>query len=74
MVNIERKIIIDMPGGPGTIEIPRAFRNRVGIIEPPNAGNRWRCATLRVFGRGGVSFVVRWWPAARNVVKLSFRR
>jgi len=72
-VNFEREITIQLPGVPGTVDVPRAFRDRVGVIEPPNANNRWRCAILRVFGRGGVSFVIRWWPAARNV-KLTARR
>jgi hypothetical protein len=57
-----REITIEMPGGPGVIEIPRVYRDRVGVIEPPSAENRWRCAVLRIFGRGQVSFVMRWWP------------
>ncbi|MGH9753730.1 MAG: serine/threonine protein kinase, partial [Blastocatellia bacterium] len=73
-VNYEREIIIELPGVPGRVEIPRAYRNRVGVIEPPSADNGWRCVVLRVFGRGGVSIVVRWWPATRNVVKLNVRR
>jgi hypothetical protein len=73
-VNQEREITIEMPGVPGTVEIPRVYRDRVGIVEPPNANNRWRCAVLRVFGRGGVSIVVRWWPAARNIARVSARR
>ncbi|MFN0108936.1 MAG: serine/threonine protein kinase [Blastocatellia bacterium] len=67
----EREVLIDLPGSPGTLEIPRAYRNRVGIIEPPSASNRWRCARLRVFGEGGVSFVVRWWPTASQLTKLA---
>jgi serine/threonine protein kinase len=70
-VDYEREIKIELPGVPGTVEIPRAYRNRVGVIEPPSANNRWRCVVLRVFGRGGVSIVVRWWPAKRNGVKLT---
>lgn len=62
-VNREREITIELPGVPGTLEIPRIYRNRVGMVEPPSASNRWRSAKLRVFGKGGVSFVVRWWPA-----------
>jgi len=58
----EREVTIDLPGTPGTLEIPRVYRNRVAMIEPPSASNRWRFARLRVFGDGGVSFVVRWWP------------
>ncbi|HEY8461627.1 MAG TPA: protein kinase, partial [Blastocatellia bacterium] len=73
-VNYEREITIELPGAPGTVEIPRAYRNRVGVIEPPSANNGWRFVALRVFGRGGVSFVIRWWPAARNAVKLTARR
>ncbi len=60
----EREVLIDLPGTPGTLEIPRVYRNRVGMIEPPSASNRWRCARLRVFGEGGISFVVRWWPGS----------
>jgi hypothetical protein len=73
-VNYEREIKIEMPGVPGTVEIPRAYRDRVGIVEPPSAHNQWRCAVLRVFGRGGVSIVIRWWPAARNAVRFTARR
>ncbi len=73
-VNQEREITIEMPGVPGAIEIPRVYRDRVGIVEPPSANNQWRCAVLRVFGRGGVSIVVRWWPAARNAVRIAARR
>ena len=73
-VNFEREITIQLPGVPGTVDVPRAYRDRVGIIEPPSANNRWRCAVLRVFGRGGVSFVIRFWPAARNAVKLTAHR
>lgn len=67
----EREVIIDLPGKPGTLEIPRVYRNRVGMIEPPSASNRWRCAKLRVFGEGGVSFVVRWWPASSQVSRIA---
>lgn len=70
-VDYQREITIELPGVPGTVEVPRAFRDRVGVIEPPSANNRWSCVVLRVFGRGGVSFVVRWWPAARKSVKLT---
>jgi hypothetical protein len=69
-VNREREITIDLPGVPGTLEIPRVYRNRVGMIEPPSGANRWRCAKLRVFGQGGVSFVVRWWPRVREFSRL----
>ncbi len=70
-VDYEREIKIELPGVPGTVEIPRAYRHRVGVIEPPSANNGWRCVVLRIFGRGGVSIVVRWWPATRNSVKLT---
>jgi serine/threonine protein kinase len=70
-VDFQREITIELPGVPGTVEIPRAYRDRVGVIEPPSVNNRWSCVVLRVFGRGGVSIIVRWWPAARKTVKLS---
>ena len=70
-VDYQREITIELPGVPGTVEIPRAFRDRVGVIEPPSVNNRWSCVVLRVFGRGGVSIIVRWWPAARKAVKLT---
>jgi serine/threonine protein kinase len=70
-VDYQREITIELPGAPGTVEIPRAFRNRVAVIEPPSANNRWSFVVLRIFGRGGVSFVIRWWPAARNTAKMT---
>ncbi|HEV2665736.1 MAG TPA: hypothetical protein VG324_12535, partial [Blastocatellia bacterium] len=70
-VNYEREITIELPGVPGTVEVPRAYRDRVGVIEPPSANNRWSCVVLRVFGRGGVSIIVRWWPSARRSVRLT---
>jgi hypothetical protein len=70
-VDSEREITIELPGVPGTVEVPRAYRDRVGVIEPPSANNRWSCVVLRIFGRGGVSFVIRWWPSARKAVKLT---
>ncbi len=70
-VDDEREITIELPGAPGTVEIPRAYRNRVGVIEPPSANNGWRFVVLRIFGRGGVSIIIRWWPAGRNAVKLT---
>lgn len=70
-VNREREIIIELPGVPGTLEIPRVYRNRVGMVEPPSASNRWRCAKLRVFGKGGVSIVVRWWPSPSQYSRLA---
>ncbi len=73
-VNHEREITIEMPGIPGTVDIPRVYRDRVGMIEPPSANNRWRCAVLRVFGKGNVSIVIRWWPAVRNAARFTARR
>lgn len=67
-VNRVREIRIDMPGIPGTIDIPRVYRDRVGVVEPPNSGNEWKYAVLRVFGRGEVSFLIRWWPAPQNQI------
>src|SRR5262249_36051628 len=72
-VNGEREITIEMPGVPGVIEIPRSYRYRVGVIEPPSADNRWRCAVLRVFGHGQVSFVMRWWPKTGGMKKIAAR-
>ena len=67
-VNRVREVRIEMPGIPGTIDIPRVYRNRVGVVEPPNSGNEWKYAVLRVFGRGEVSFLIRWWPAPQNQI------
>lgn len=64
-VSGERIIRLEMPGTPGRIEIPRSYRHRVGIVESPNMGNRWRLAILRVFGRGECSIILRWWPRGR---------
>ncbi len=61
-VNGVREITLDMPGTPGSVEIPPTFRKRIGIIEPPSPGNKWRKLVLRVFGDGDVSLVVRWMP------------
>ncbi|HKX27272.1 MAG TPA: protein kinase [Blastocatellia bacterium] len=63
-VNRQRVVKIEMPGVPGRIEIPRAYRERVGVVEPPSATNGWRSAVLRVFGQGNVSVLIRWWPTA----------
>ncbi|HMV86020.1 MAG TPA: protein kinase, partial [Blastocatellia bacterium] len=72
-VNHEREVVIELPGKPGKLEIPRVYRNRVGMVEPPSPSNRWRCAKLRVLGQGGVSFVVRWWPEIVNLSRLGGR-
>jgi serine/threonine protein kinase len=69
----EREVTIDLSGAPGTLEIPRVYRNRVAMIEPPSASNRWRFARLRVFGDGGVSFVVRWWPNPSQMSRIAGR-
>ena len=61
-VNGERLLRIELPGLPGRVEIPRAFRHRVVIVEPPQPDNDWRCVRLRVIGRGAVNLVIRWWP------------
>lgn len=61
-VNEEREIRLELPGVPGNINIPRAYRNRVGLVEPPSPGNNWSCVVLRVFGKGKTSIVVQWWP------------
>ena len=58
----ERIVRLEMPGVPGSVEIPRIYRKRVGIIEPPCDENQWRMVALRVYGRGEVSVVLRWWP------------
>lgn len=67
-VNRVREVRIEMPGIPGTIDIPRVYRDRVGVVEPPNTGNDWKYAVLRVFGRGEVSFLIRWWPVPQNQI------
>ena len=72
-VATERVITIEMPGVPGTIEIPRAYRNRVGVIESPSHNNNWRYAVLRVFGEGSVTILVRWWPMTGKMANFSVR-
>jgi serine/threonine protein kinase len=64
----ERLIRLEMPGVPGKVEVPRSYRNRVGIVEPPGTENRWRVVVLRIFGSGEVLIRVRWWPTLRRVV------
>jgi hypothetical protein len=61
-VNGWREVTLEMPGVPGMLDVPRSFRKKVGVVEPPSPGNGWRRAVLRVFGKGEVSLVVRWWP------------
>ncbi len=73
-VNREREIAIEMPGVPGTVEIPRVYRDRVGVVEPPSSTNRWRCAVLRVFGRGNVSIVIRWWPMVTRLGRFTAQK
>jgi serine/threonine protein kinase len=70
----ERVIRIEMPGVPGTIEIPRVYRDRVGVIESPSYSNNWRYAVLRVFGQGSVTILVRWWPLAGKMANISVRQ
>lgn len=66
-VSRERQVTIEMPGEPGTIQIPRDYRKRVGVVEPPGPSNGWRRVVLRVFGDGLVSVIVRWYPHRRAV-------
>jgi hypothetical protein len=66
----ERVIKIEMPGVPGTIEIPRVYRDRVGVIESPSHSNSWRYAVLRVFGQGSVTILVRWWPMSGKMANI----
>jgi hypothetical protein len=66
-VSRERQVTIEMPGEPGTIQIPRDYRKRVGVVEPPGPSNGWRRVVLRVFGDGLVSIIVRWYPHRRAV-------
>jgi serine/threonine protein kinase len=70
----ERVIKIEMPGVPGTIEIPRVYRDRVGVIESPSHSNNWRYAVLRVFGQGPVTILVRWWPMSSKMANISVRQ
>lgn len=57
-----REIMLEMPGVPGMVDIPRDYRKKVGVVEPPSPSNGWRRAVLRVFGSGEVSLIVRWLP------------
>ncbi len=65
-VNRSREIRIEMPGLPGTIDIPKPYQERVAVVEPPNPSNRWKYAILRVFGKGNVAIVIRWWPVQQS--------
>ena len=57
-----REITLELPGVPGMLDIPRDYRKKVGVIEPPSPSNGWRRTVLRVFGNGDVSLIVRWLP------------
>ena len=57
-----REITLELPGVPGMLDIPREYRKRVGVVEPPSPSNGWRRTVLRVFGNGDVSLIVRWLP------------
>ncbi|HEX4950336.1 MAG TPA: protein kinase [Blastocatellia bacterium] len=57
-----REITLEMPGVPGMVDIPRDYRKKVGVIEPPSPSNGWRRTVLRVFGNGDVSLIIRWLP------------
>ena len=57
-----REITLEMPGVPGMVDIPRDYRKKVGVVEPPSPSNGWRRTVLRVFGNGDVSLIVRWLP------------
>ena len=73
-VNGQRQIRIEMPGVPGRIEIPRVYRDRVAIVEPPNAVSGWRVAVLRMYGKGHVSFTLRWGPSSRPTGRVATHR
>ncbi|MFN0121310.1 MAG: protein kinase domain-containing protein [Blastocatellia bacterium] len=68
-VRREREIRLELPGVPGSINIPRAYRRQVGLIEPPGPQNKWRCVILRIFGDGHTSIVVQWWPRSHNPIR-----
>ena len=68
-VHQEREIRLELPGVPGNINIPRQYRRRVGMVEPPGPHNRWRSVVLRVFGNGRTSIVVQWWPTPRQFTR-----
>jgi serine/threonine protein kinase len=66
-VNHERTVTLELPGTPGTVEIPRSYSRKVGMVEPPTSDNGWRRVVLRIIGDGEVSIVVRWWPQSSSV-------
>jgi len=72
-VDRERTVTLELPGVPGTVEVPRGYTKRVGMVEPPNFDNGWRRVVLRVYGRGEVSVVIRWWPRASQVARVNRR-
>jgi serine/threonine protein kinase len=72
-VDREREITLEVPAVPGTIDIPRDYRKRVGMIEPPSPQNGWRRVVLRVFGKGPVSIVVRWFPRVSRIARADER-
>lgn len=74
VVRGERELKLKLPGIPASVEIPRAYRNRVGLVEPPSPDNQWKYAILRVFGQGPVSFMIRWRPLPGEVRSYSVRR
>ncbi len=57
-----REITLEMPGVPGMVAIPRDYRKKVGMVEPPSPSNGWRRTVLRIFGNGEVSLIIRWLP------------
>jgi serine/threonine protein kinase len=73
-VNREREVTLEVPGVPGTVSVPDRYRKRVGVVEPPGPQNRWRCVVLRVFGKGPVSIIVRWWPHTSGMARQDARR
>jgi hypothetical protein len=73
-VDRERRVTLELPGVPGTVNIPLSYRKRVGIVEPPGTHNRWRRVILRVFGRGPVSIIIQWWPLSSHIARAEEER
>jgi serine/threonine protein kinase len=73
-VDHEREVTLELPGVPGTLDIPRSYLKRVGVIESPGPNNGWRRVVLRVFGKGPVSIVVRWWPRVSHIAHVNGER